>query len=49
MIGKLLKATAYTVGYLALGTIGAHIVHYVAERDYPLEQATLYIVEEQKE
>lgn len=37
MIGKLIKGTIYTAGFLALGTVGVSIVAYLENADYPLE------------
>ena len=36
MLGKLVKAVAYTAGFVALGTVGVSIVAYLENADYPL-------------
>jgi hypothetical protein len=37
MIKNLIKAAAYTVGFVALGTIGVTLVAYLENADYGLE------------
>jgi hypothetical protein len=37
MIKNLIKAAAYTVGFVALGTIGVTLVAYLENADYDLE------------